>query len=75
MNAISRSNIAHDTSAALVRHQGLDSLVEEERFSNVFYLRDGAFQVEGLGEDDLEDLAGVSADQDKNSARCVPFAR
>jgi len=32
-------------------------LVEEERFANVLDFGDGAFEVEGFGEDDLEDLA------------------
>ncbi len=33
-----------------------DGLVEEERFADVFDFGDGAFEVEGFGEDDLEDL-------------------
>ena len=31
-------------------------LVEEERLADVFNLGDGALEVEGLGEDDFEDL-------------------
>ncbi len=33
-------------------------MVEEERFADVFDFGDCAFEVEGFGEDDLEDLAG-----------------
>jgi hypothetical protein len=33
-----------------------DGLVEEEGFADVFDLGDCAFQVEGFGKDDLEDL-------------------
>jgi hypothetical protein len=36
-------------------------LVEEEGLSDVFDLRDGAFEVEGLGKDDLEDLMRLLA--------------
>ena len=34
-------------------------LVDEKRFACVFDLGDGAFEVEGFGEDDFEDLVGV----------------
>jgi hypothetical protein len=33
-------------------------LVEEERLADVFNFGDGALEVEGLGEDDFEDLKG-----------------
>ena len=33
-----------------------DGLVEQEGFADVFDLGDRAFEVEGLGEDDFEDL-------------------
>lgn len=36
-------------------------LVDQERFAGVFDLRDGAFEVEGFGEDDFEDLGDVLA--------------
>lgn len=34
-------------------------LVDQKRLAGVFDLRDGAFEVEGFGEDDLEDLMDV----------------
>jgi hypothetical protein len=36
-----------------------DGLVEEEGLADVFDLGDGAFEVEGFGEDDFEDLGEV----------------
>lgn len=33
-----------------------DGLVEKKRFANVLDFRNGAFEVEGFGEHDLEDL-------------------
>ena len=48
-------------------------MVEEERLSNVFYLGDGALEVEGLGEDNLEDLATASADAEPFQRMMVTF--
>ena len=39
-------------SGQLTRHM----LVDQKGFTGVFDFRDGAFEVEGFGEDDLEDL-------------------
>jgi hypothetical protein len=38
-----------------------DGLVKEEGLADVFDLGDGAFEVEGFGEDDFEDLVLVGA--------------
>lgn len=40
----------------------LHGLVQEERFSNVFYFGNCALEIESLGQDDLEDLVRVSDD-------------
>jgi hypothetical protein len=38
-----------------------NGLVDKQRLADVLNLRNGALQIEGLGEDDLEDLGVVLA--------------
>lgn len=57
-DAPTRSNVASTTVGSFWR---LDSLVEKQWLSDVLYLRNGALEVECLGEDDLEDLLALAA--------------
>lgn len=49
-------------------------LVQQQRLSDILDFRDGAFQIEGFGEDDLEDLLYVDAvagtAEDETGAHC-----
>lgn len=59
LNAVTRkSRISRKCAGCSGTRRILHRLVQQEWFSDVFDFGNGAFEVEGFGEDDFEDLVG-----------------